>query len=150
MNETAARPAVEIPADVLDNSPAYIRIQWRSTRTATRNEWESALKYAPTFRYTTYEWDDVDLNGTRIRLLRIVRHDGQTVDLFGTYFFTRVACAECEYRYAQVYQVVRNQDGTSEAVPRCGTHADMFRRMVSREPGTELFESEPLRIGQHD
>lgn len=149
MNPTGT-PIVEIPADVKDNSTHSIRIQWRSTRDASPHEVGSGRRHLATFGYTLYEWDDTDRDGTRVTLHRFVNREGHTVDLFATYYFTRTACAECEYSYASVYQVIQTEDGMSDAVPRCDEHADRFRRAIAGEPGVILHESERLRIGEHD
>lgn len=141
---------VEIPADVKGNSRTHVRIQWRNTRAASAEELESARKYAPTFRYTIHEWDDVDKDGTRVTLMRISRADGATVDLFATYYFTRVACATggCCYSYADHYAlVVKDGETTTDGpLPYCEEHL----RYIEREGGLTVHRSEPLIIGQHD
>lgn len=141
---------VEIPADVKDNSPHSIRIQWRSVRDAWPDEIDSGKRSLSTFGYTLYEWDDVDADGIRVTMHRFVSQTGDTVDLFATYYYTRVACADCRHSYAEYYQRITTDTDTSEAVPRCGTHADMFRRSLRGVFGVTLHESEYLRIGQHD
>lgn len=146
---------VDIPADVRDNSEtvtdyAFMR-QYSPVRLIhTVQARESALKWATTFGHTVYQWDDVNPDGQRCRFHLITRHDVHVVHLFHTEYFTRVACAECAYSYASVYQVIQTEDGMSEAVPRCGGHAHRFRRAVAGTPGLVLRESERLRIGQHD
>lgn len=148
-------PTVKIPADIKDNSTYVVRIQWRGTRAAQPDEIESGRWYLATFGYTLYEWDDVDRTGARVTLHRFVNHEGQTVDLFATYYCTRVKCADCELYWSSVFQVVRSigPGGTHEdsvAVPRCDYHADVMRRNCAGLASIRLLESEPLTIGQHD
>lgn len=142
---------VHIPVDVKNNSPFHECIQWRNTRPATWPEIESAVQFAPTFRYTLHDWTDTDRSGRTVRLLRVVRSDGQTVDLFATYYATRVKCTDCEHHYASSYIQVTDQDGnTSSALPYCdydGSRVLQYNRSI---PGYRVHQSEPLLIGQHD
>ncbi len=147
---TSTSHTVEIPADVRDNSTHSIRIQWRSNRDARPDEIESGRRYLKTFGYTLYEWEDADKDGTRVTLHRFVNREGHTVDLFATYYYTRVACTDCDSSYASVYLQVTDSHGiTHPAAPFCGTHADVVRAITRRQLGYSLTESEPLRIGQH-
>jgi hypothetical protein len=142
--------AVEIPADVKDNNTTSIRVQWRSTRPVERDEIETGRKYRALFGYGLYEWDDVDRDGKRVTLHRFVNKDGQTVDLYATYYFTRVACTDCVYSYATSYIAVTDADGvTHPATPLCDWHGSAVRRMAERS-GYTWSQSEPLEIGQHD
>ena len=146
MTETAT---VEIPDDVRDNSPHTVRFQWRGvvTEELTDRDLEMART---TFGYTVYRWHDVAPDGQRVTLTRMDNAKGHNVWFYGTYHFTRVACAECACSYASVYQVITAKGDTSDPVPRCDQHADRFRRAIAGEPGIVLTESEPLRIRQHD
>lgn len=142
-------PTVEIPADVLHNSPHSIRIQWCGTRDAQPDEITSAKRHLKTFGYTLYEWDDVDQDGTRVTLHRFVDRGGHTVDLFATYYYTRVKCADCEYHWAQYYVSVDVPHGDGSAFPQCGEHAADVRRYQRRNPDAQVAFSEPLNPGQH-
>lgn len=147
-------PVVKIPADIKDNSTHIVRIQWRSTRAAHPDEIESGRRCLATFDYTLYEWDDVDRTGARVTLHRFVNREGFTVDLFATYYCTRVKCADCEWSWSSVFQVVRSigpgsTHEDSVAVPRCDYHADVMRRNCVGLASVQLLESEPLAIGQH-
>lgn len=152
---------IEIPADVRDNSEtvtdyAYTRhhspdkgVHTRETRD---DRIDSVTRF-PILGLTHYQWHDTSPDGQRCRFDMIVNKSGTVVNLFHTEYFTRVACAECPYSYASVYQAlvtVATQDAPSEAVPRCDTHADRFRREVARTPGLVVRESERLLIGRHD
>ncbi len=136
---------IEIPADVKDNSTHSIRIQWRSTRDAQPDEIESGRRYLDVLGYTLYEWDDIDRTGTRVTLHRFVNCEGQTVDLFATYYFTRVACRYDDAHYAERF--VDEGDGNGP-IPMCGYHLYVSRRSARRDRRT-IAESELLRIGQH-
>lgn len=141
---------VEIPTDVKDNNTHSIRIQWRGTRDAKPDEIESGRRYLATFGYALYEWEDVDKNGTRVTLHRFVNREGHTVDLFATYYFTRVACLSDCAGYAERYASITDQDGvTTIASPYCGECLYQLRRSASRS-GMTLNLSEPLIIGQHE
>lgn len=145
-------PTVEIPADVKDNNTRTVRVQWRSVRDENPGELESAYKWAPTFGYTVYRWDDTDKDGKRVTLSRFVNRDEQTVYLFATYYFTRVACGRGDwcYSYATYYTVVVDADGkASDTVPYCDEHVHQMRRNIADLP-LNLHLSEPLIIGQHD
>lgn len=142
---------VEIPADVKDNSTHTVRVQWRNVRDAHSGEVESAIVHLDTFGYTMHQWDDEDRDGARVTLTRFVNRTGQTVDLYATYYFTRVACTDCEYSYASSYIAVTDADGvTHPAAPFCGTHGDVVKRITDRQPGYSWTESEYLIVGQHD
>lgn len=143
--------SVEIPADIKDNSPHTVRIQWRNVRDAEPTELSSARTFAPSFGYTIYEWEDTDKDGTRVTLFRVMNKEGLTVDLFATYYFTRVACTYCDSSWAVVYLQVTDADGIPHpAAPFCGTHADVVRAITRHSPGYSVAQSEYLRIGQHD
>ncbi len=142
---------VEIPADVKDNSPHSIRIQWRSVRDAWPDEIDSGKRSLSTFGYTLYEWDDVDADGIRVTMHRFVSQTGDTVDLFATYYYTRVKCTDCEYSYATRYIAVTDSDGiTHRAAPFCDEHGRVVKRITNQQAGFSWHESEPLLIGQHD
>lgn len=147
---------VEIPTDVKDNNTHSIRIQWRGTRDAKPDEIESGRRYLATFGYALYEWEDVDKNGTRVTLHRFVNREGHTVDLFATYYFTRVACGRGEWcaSYATNYAVITEDGQASDPEPLCDTHLGMEYRRAARaereEIKIDITVSEPLRIGQHD
>jgi len=142
---------VEIPADVKDNSTHSIRIQWRGTRDAQPDEIESGRRYLATFGYTLYEWDDTDAAGTRVTLHRFVNREGQTVDLFATYYFTRVPCILHDADYADFYASVTDGETgeTTTVAPYCDECMIQMRRS-SRDNGDTVNESERLVIGQHD
>jgi hypothetical protein len=138
---------VEIPADVKDNSPHTVRVQWRNVRDAKPDEVESGRRYLNTFGYTLYEWDDVDRDGTRVTLHRFVNREGRTVDLYATYYFTRVACHTGDwcYSYASHY-ILLLKDGeptTDGPLPYCEDHQRFH-------PSLTVRRSERLVIGQHD
>lgn len=147
--------AVGIPEIDRDNSEKITDYAFR--RDLSGHEWahgymarEKALLWSVTHKYDVYTWQDENPDGQRCRFDMLVSRDtGQVVHLFHTEYFTRVACAECEYSYASVYQVINTEDGMSEAVPRCDEHADRFRRLCASE-GVTIYESERLLIGQHD
>lgn len=140
---------VEIPADVKDNNTHTVRVQWTSTRPALPDEIELGRKYLRSFGRRVYEWDDVDRAGNRVTLTRFVRQDGQTIDLFETSYFTRVACLSDCAGYAQRYASVTDQDGVvTIASPYCGDCMISLRKSA-RGSGMTLNLSEPLRIGQH-
>lgn len=147
---------VEIPADVKDNSQHHIRIQWRNVRDATEDEILSGKHYLTSFGYTLHQWDDEDKNGTRVTLHRFVNREGQTVDLYATYYYTRVACNRCDTSYASAYVVIE-LDGVperSKPEPLCGNHHSIEQVRVNRarREGVNvlLYRSEWLNIGQHD
>lgn len=150
MSTDTTTAAVEIPADVRDNNTHTIRIQWRNNRDAYPDEIESARRYLDTFGYTLYEWDDTDGDDRRVTLHRFVNRHGHTVDLFATYYFTRVACCTHDAHYAERYASVTDQGGvTTIAQPYCGECMYQLRRSA-RASGMTVNESEPLLIGQHD
>lgn len=138
---------VEIPADVKDNSGYTVVVRWRSTAPQDLTERDLALA-RDTFGYTVYQWDDINKAGDRVTLTRMDKDDRQ-VWLYETSYFTRVACADCEVRWAVVYQQITVDGLLSEAVPRCGTHADFFIRGLRGLSDVTLHESEPLNIGKH-
>ena len=142
---------VEIPADVRDNSRDVLRIQWRNTRRITEQGLRDTIRDAcEIFGHAVYVWEDTDKDGNRVTLTRIVgRVTGLTFELFATYYYTRVACAECEYSWAQYYMTVTTPDGTSEPVARCGDHTRTFMNASRGIPGLTVNLSDPLRIGQH-
>lgn len=154
MNTTTA--AVEIPADVRDNSETvtdYAHMDHRAPDKGVRTPLQRELDVsnASFFGYKVYTWRDVNPNGQRCAFTMIVKDDGGVRHLFHTEYFTRVACGECKYSYATVYQEITTSDGTtSQPVPRCDEHADLFRRACAGTPGLKLRESEHLLIGQHD
>jgi hypothetical protein len=142
----AAKP--ETP--IMDNNTHTVRVQWTTTRDATPDELESALKYAPTFRYTVHQWDDTDRDGIRVTLSRFINRQGQTVDLFATYYFTRVPCVDCEFPWAEFYTTITDDEsGVPSVAARCGAHTADFVREYHNTPGFTITLSEPLRIGQH-
>jgi hypothetical protein len=151
--------AVEIPADVRDNSEtvtdyAFMRDRAQSGypyhTIETRDQELSRMGMFPHLRLVWYTWDDVNPDGQRCRFDMIVDRHGEVVNLYHTEYWTRAACAECAHSYASVYQVVETADGTSEAVARCDEHAHYFRRACAGTAGLVLRESERLRVGQHD
>jgi len=149
-----APPVVEIPADVKDNSEAVTEYAFMSHRAPDKGkrtpvDRDNTIIDHGLFGYVWHEWRDVNPDGQRCRFDMFVREDGTVTHLLHTEYFTRTACAECEYSYAGVYQVIQTEDGMSDAVPRCDQHADRFRRALTGEAVT-LHESEPLLIGQHD
>jgi hypothetical protein len=139
---------VEIPADVKDNNSLTVRVQWRGSVPEELTE-QDLVTARWTFGYIVDQWDDVDRKGNRVTITRMDKRDGRNVWLYETSYFTRVKCAECAPRWAQVYQVVTIEGVSSDPVPRCGEHADVFRRATRGTPGVVVTESEPLRIGQH-
>ncbi len=147
---TDTQVKVEIPADVKDNSPRTVRVRWRDTRQISQHTLEDDLYWArEVFGFTVHQWEDVDREQQPVTLTRIVNERGCTRELYETSYFTRVPCAECEYSYASVYQTIVDEDGeVIGPVPRCDTHAHIFRKLTQRE-GVTLYESERLRIGQH-
>lgn len=143
--------AVEIPADVKDNSRDVLRIQWRNTRRISAWMLDTTIRDACEWlSYPVYVWEDTDRDGNRVTLTRIVSLGGYTVDLFATYYYTRVACVHDCSGYAQRYVITVGADGVtrSEPTPLCGWHLDSIRRSARRMGGIVL-ESEPLVIGQH-
>lgn len=149
--------AVEIPADVKDNSQtvtdyAFARYRAPDRGVVSPAQRDRTVKTATAYLvgYTHYQWQDTNPDGQRCRFDMIVNHEGDATYLLHTEYFTRVACAECEHSYASTYQVISTEEGSSEAVPRCDDHGDRFRRSVVGEPGVTMHESERLRIGQHD
>lgn len=154
---------IEIPADVRDNSEtvtdyAFMRDRAQSNypyHTVKARDGEiKRVDLFPHLRFTHYTWTDTNPDEQRCRFDMIVDPDGMVVNLFHTEYFTRVACAECEYSYASVYQLITtgetDDEGVSNlAVPRCDHHADRFRRACFGVPGVVLYESERLRIGQY-
>lgn len=150
MTTVSVAPVVEIPADVKDNSMHTVRVQWRGVRDARPDEVESGRRYLDTFGYTLYEWDDVDRDGTRVTLHRFVNRDGQTVDLYATYYYTRVKCDRCDHSYASRFVKQVGEGWEAGPYPLCDNDLYMARRVNSREPSVTLLVSEPLIIGQHD
>lgn len=150
-----ALPAVKIPAEVRDNSETVKDYAFR--RDISPHQWphtldarDKALMGAWLHKYTVYSWNDVNPDRQRCRFDVLVNRDGVAVHLFHTEYYTRVACMDCEYSYAQHYLQVTDADGvTHPAAPFCGTHADVVRKITARQAGYSLAESEPLRIGQH-
>lgn len=141
---------VEIPADVKGNSTHTIRVQWGGTRDARPDEVESGKRFLDLFGYTLYEWDDIDQTGTRVTLHRFVNREGQTVDLFATYHFTRVKCTDCEHHWATSYLQVTDRDGNVHpAAPFCDYHGEAVKKTSERLRGQSIAESERLHIGQH-
>jgi hypothetical protein len=135
---------------VMDNSTLTVRVQWYNTRNVATDELESAFKWAPTFRYTAHQWDDTDKDGIRVTLSRFIDRRGQSVDLFATYYFTRVPCIDCETSWAAFYTTITDdENGVPSIAPRCGTHTADFVREYHDTPGFTVTLSEPLRIGQH-
>jgi hypothetical protein len=153
---------VEIPADVRDNFEtvtdyAFSRHLSTHLTPPTFASRDRQIELADLFGYTHYQWFGTTQGtrhgwgaGQRYRVDLLVNRDGEVVYHFLTMYFTRVACAECEYSYASVYQVIATEEEISEAVPRCDFHADVFRRAVAGTPGLVLAESEHLISGQHD
>ena len=157
VDRAAVPPAVEIPATVRDNSQtvtdyAFMRHRAPDKGVRTPEQRDRDIAWRDTFGYVHYTWHDVNPNGQRCRFDMLVHlNTGNVTYLFHTEYFTRVACGECEYSYATVYQEITTSDGTtSQPVPRCDLHADLFRRAVAGTPGLKLRESERLLIGQHD
>ena len=161
MNDTVT---VEIPADVRDNSETVTDYAHMGHRAPDKGVVSPHLR-DDNIRvcrdyltgYSVYTWHDVNQGdrhgrgaGHRCRFDMVTNADGQVTHLFHTEYFTRVACAECAYSYASVYQVIQTEDGMSDAVPRCDEHAHRFRRAIAGEAGVILHESERLLIGQHD
>lgn len=147
---------IEIPADVRDNNEAvtdYVYMGWRrpDKGIVTPQQRDAAIMWSDGHGYVRYQEYDTNPDGQRCRFDILLNVAGEMVHFFHTEYFTRVACAECEYSYASVYQLLTEEidDEILDAVPRCDHHADRFRRLCARE-GTELLESERLRIGQHD
>lgn len=140
---------IEIPSDIKDNNTHTVRIQWRSVRDARPDEIETGKRYLNTFGYTLHEWDDVDKHGTRVTLTRFMNREGRTVDLYATYYFTRVACATHDAHYAVHFASVTDEDGcTTIAAPYCDWCVTSLRRSA-RDTGMTLNLSETMRIGQH-
>ena len=147
MSETVI---VEIPTDVKDNSSHTVRFQWRGVVTEELTDHDLKLART-TYGYTVYRWDDEAPDGQRVTLTRMDDAEGRNVWFYGTYYYTRVACTDCEHRYAQSYIAVTDWDGvTHPAAPFCGTHGDVVKRITDKQRGHSWHESEPLRIGQHD
>lgn len=141
---------VEIPADVLDNTPRTVQVRWRDTLDIDAEQLARTRKYAYLFGYTWASWDDFDRNGERVTLHRVTDRDGHTVELYETSYYTRVACTDCEYSWAVAFYQVTDADGiTHPAAPFCGTHGDVVERIARREPGCSVARSAWLRIGQH-
>lgn len=133
----------------LDNNTHTVQVRWRDTIPVTPGTLEDDKQYADIFGYTWYEWDDIDRDDRRVTLTRVVARGGHTVELYETSYFTRVKCADCEYSYADRYQVVTTPDATSQPVARCSEHAHRFRRSTFDLPGVTVHDSAYLRIGQH-
>ena len=126
---------VEIPADVRDNSPHTVRFQWRGVVTEKLTDRDLELART-TFKYTVYQWDDVAPDGQRVTLTRMDDAEGHNVWFYGTYHFTRVACAEGEGcgSYATRYVSVTENGKTSGARPVCNMHLSHLRKMVRSYP----------------
>jgi hypothetical protein len=157
MTETMA---VEIPADVKDNSETVTDYAFR--RDMSGHGWahgymarEEALMWAGVHGYDTYTWDDVNPgpDGQRCRFDMLVRRDtGQVVNLFHTEYFTRVPCYQGEWCSSYATHYVVTTGGTlpvSDPVPVCDHHIDGLRKSFADSPVT-LHLSERLLIGQHD
>jgi hypothetical protein len=150
-NDMTDTLTVEIPADVKDNSRTAVRVQWRSVRPVKLVEIEQDKGYAHLYGYTVHEWDDEDRDGNRVTLTRFINRSGITVNLYATYYFTRVACTDCEHSYATRYIAVTDADGdTHPAAPFCDEHGHVVKRITDRQPGWSWAESAELSIGQHD
>lgn len=147
-------------APVRDNSTHSIRVQWRNTRDAAPGEIASAIEYAPAFGYTVYQWEDTDKDGTRVTLTRAVNSNGRTVDLYATYYFTRVPCTAyarsgghpytCPSWASAYIGLTLDTDGTEEVIAACGMHTrDVERAYIRDADWTIRRIGEPLLIGRH-
>lgn len=151
--------AVEIPADVKDNSGSVTDYAFRRDLSPNRGvvtpaERDRQIKLgdlSPSLRYTVHSWTDVNPDGQRCRFDMIVNRTGHVVYLFHTEFWTRVGCTDCEYSYAGSYIAVTDADGvTHPAAPFCDEHGRVVKKITERNRGYSWAESEGLRIGQHD
>jgi len=151
---------VTIPATVRDNSEtvtdyAFRRDMAQSTwpyHTPVTRELEiRRVSMFSTLRLTHYTWHDVNPDGQHCRFDMIVDVGGTVVNLYHTEYWTRVACTDCEYSYADRYIAVTDADGvTHPAAPFCGEHGHVVKRITDRQPGYSWAESERLLVGQHD
>jgi hypothetical protein len=141
---------VAIPADVKDNSTHTVEIRWRDNVPVSAESLDRDRQYANIYGYTWHDWDDIDRDGRRVTLHRVVNKIGHTVALYETSYYTRVKCTDCDNYWAQHYIAVTDADGvTHPAAPFCGTHGDVVKKIADRTPGHTWTQSEPLRIGQH-
>lgn len=151
---------VEIPANVKDNSPRTVRVQWRSSVADELTEQDLRLA-REVFGYTVYVWDDVDRDGNRVTLTRMDKADGRNVWMYETSYFTRVACHMGEWCPSYATYYVRQDDPrepVEEAQPYCDTHTaeiigqplNLREHSYITEDGDLILLSERLRIGQHD
>lgn len=144
---------VRIPADVKDNSQTvtdYAHMGHRAPDKGVRTpaQRDRDIEYAPLYRYSHRQWDDVSPSGQRVRFDMLLNHDGQVCHLYVTEYFTRVACCAGDwcYSYASQYALVF-KDGeptTDGPLPYCERHLDMI------DSDLTVVKSEPLLIGQHE
>lgn len=149
---------VPIPDAVKDNNTHTVRVVSNGTRaeeggvTAAQQLADYTGRFKETFGYVVYTWDDVNAQGDRVTLHRLLR-DGNTAWLYETSYFTRVDCARCAYHWAQAYVAVEQDGQMTDPEPLCGDHIRMTESRITyaREAGIELtmYLSEWLRIGKH-
>lgn len=102
--------------------------------------------------YDVFTWDDTGPDGRRCRFDMVVhRALGEVAFLFHTEFFTRVACATHEERYAEWYVSVTDpESGVTTVVQPCCDECVGHLRESAVMAGMVLNLSGRLHTGQHD
>lgn len=156
MNDSITVP---IPDDVLGNSPHTVRVVSNGVRAeeggvTAAEQLTGYRKDLSLHGYTMTETEDHDADGNRTLTTEFSK-DGTVLWTYRTTYYTRVACARCPHRWAQVYVVIEQGEFRTAPEPLCGDHwsREEIRAHRSQRGGDgiafTLHRSDWLRIGQH-